>query len=200
MFSVIGYVGATSLTTRLVSFVGTIVTHLEIGWMWFFSVVGWLWVVVKHRKNVGLIVLGVCSGLSIMGGGVVYFHHFLQLFLFQAWLGFECLGKIKRRIVGWIIVVGAVLCLLGWGAFVMKISGVAYGLSERPVQIPELLGARYLVVFPYYPRFYFDYKLKAPDRYFNGLLLSRTWSGGNSTNQENKIGRASCRERVSMFV
>jgi len=145
----------------------------------------------------GIIVL---SGLvATFWGGVVYFHHFLQLIPVAALI--ISLGlKWGYRWLPWYLLVLLIAVVFGFQK--------TNGNDRREIGWRKITGSleilarekRYLMVVSYHPQLYFDVKKIAPDRNYHTFFLSRTYNPSDDYYREGHMKLKADRERMQQTL
>ena len=116
------------------------------------------------KKSLLLATIYISSLLVTSPGGIFYSHHFLQ-FMLVTFITFALFQKWVLKMYPLLVIVMVFVV----GNYVIY---VAIPRQSFTPSIPEVSKAEYLMVVPYYPRFYFTFEKQAPDRYYQPFFIS----------------------------
>ncbi len=130
-----------------------------------------------HKKNCAVIIaLIVSSVLSLLGGGVPLFHHYIKIiplafFSFALW---HQLTVTKKHFTPLFILLGIAVSL-NYFLYVRS------GLLKKDPPIPDAIvhasqEKKYIQVVPFYSRYYFLLDKRSPDKFFQTYFLSRHYN------------------------
>lgn len=149
-----------------------------------------------------LIMLILCSVVATLGIGISFPHHYFQMFLAVASvLSMLVVGNKKAKRVGVFGLVSGVLVALASILFSVNLGAKnGGGLKTTTLIYPEISSKKYMVVVPYYPRYYLDYNRSAPDRYYQQFFLSSVYNSDPHSNIDDHLGLTKDKLSATAFL
>lgn len=119
----------------------------------------------KSRKRFIILSIYIASLFVTFPGGIFYYHHFLQFMIITFIVFAFFIQKLPTPIT--VVLFGIIISST-------LLSYILYFKNPQQFfdpQIQELSKKKYLMVIPYYPKYYFRYNKTAPDRYYQQFYL-----------------------------
>lgn len=116
-----------------------------------------------RNKSLLIATMYISSVLATNPGGIFYPHHFLQFMI----ITFIAFALFRKKVLN-TFPIFVIVMLFVVGSYVIY---AAIPKQSFMPSIPEASQAEYLMVVPYYPKFYFTLEKEAPDRYYQPFFL-----------------------------